>query len=91
MLDQVTRQYSQEAFALCGMEQYRDKYPPVLPARENAFPILPDLAEKLGLNPDILVTSGPMDVSACALGSGVIDPGDCCSIIGTGGTARDGY
>ena len=83
LLDQVTRQYSQEAFALCGMEQYRDKYPPVLPARENAFPILPDLAEKLGLNPDILVTSGPMDVSACALGSGVIDPGDCCSIIGT--------
>ena len=29
------------------------------------------------------MTSGPMDVSACALGSGVIEPGHCCSIIGT--------
>ena len=31
----------------------------------------------------MLVTSGPMDVSACALGSGVIEEGHCCSIIGT--------
>ena len=60
-----------------------DKYPPVLSAKENAFRIDAGLAEKLGLNPEILVTSGPMDVGACALGSGVIEPGCCCSIIGT--------
>lgn len=82
-LDQKTRQYLPQAFQICGLEAYMDKYPPVLPARENAFPIDGALAEELGLNPDILVTSGPMDVSACALGSGVVEAGCCCSIIGT--------
>ena len=83
LLDQHTRNYSREAFSLCGLEAYMDKYPPVLRAEENAFPIDEGLARELGLNPRILVTSGPMDVSACALGSGVIAPGHCCSIIGT--------
>lgn len=82
-LDQETRQYSQEAFEICGLSEYRDKYPPVLPAKENAFPIRPELARELGLPQDVLVTSGPMDVAACALGSGVVEDGQCCSIIGT--------
>ncbi len=82
-LNQETRQYSDEVFKLCGLEQYRSKYPPVLPAKENAFPILPELAAELGLHPDILITSGPMDVSACALGSGVVEEGECCTIMGT--------
>lgn len=82
-LDQKKRDYSEEAFEICGLAQYRSKYPPVLSAKENAFRIKEDLAKELNLNPDILVTSGPMDVSACALGSGVTEPGDCCSIMGT--------
>ena len=82
-LDQETRQYSQEAFEICGLSEYRDKYPPVLPAKENAFPIRPERARELGLPQDVLVTSGPMDVAACALGSGVVEDGQCCSIIGT--------
>ncbi len=82
-LDQRSRQYSSEAFRLCGLERYMAKYPPVRSARENAFPIRAALAQELGLNPGIIVTSGPMDVGACALGSGVIEPGCCCSIIGT--------
>lgn len=83
LLDQRTRSYSRQAFELCGLEAYMEKYPPVLSAKENAFLIDEGLARELGLNPGILVTSGPMDVSACALGSGVIAPGHCCSIIGT--------
>ena len=83
LLDPNTRTYDRQAFEICGIERYREKYPPVRSARENAFPIRTELAEALGLTPDILVTSGPMDVSACALGSGVVEPGDCCSIMGT--------
>lgn len=82
-LDQKTRQYSDEAFAICGLSQYQSKYAPILPPKENAFPILPSLAKELGLSDKVLVTSGPMDVSACALGSGVIENGECCSIMGT--------
>jgi sugar (pentulose or hexulose) kinase len=68
---------------LCGIEKYRDKYPPLKTAKENAFDILPELADRWGLSRNITVSSGPMDVSACALGSGVVESGCCCSIIGT--------
>lgn len=82
-LNQETREYMDEAFAVCGLEKYREKYPPVLPAKENAFSITREAAEELGLPEEVLVTSGPMDVSACALGSGVTEAGQCCSIMGT--------
>lgn len=82
-LNQQTRQYDPQVFALCGLEAYMDKYPPVLAAKQNAFRLQKSVANELGLSDKILVTSGPMDVSACALGSGVIEPGHCCSIIGT--------
>ena len=82
-VDQHKRQYLDKTFELCGIEKYRNKYPPLKSAKENAFQILPGLADRLGLSRDTLVTSGPMDVSACALGSGVVNSGCCCSIIGT--------
>ena len=82
-VDQNTRQYMDQAFELCGLEKYREKYPPLKSAKENAFKILPELADELGVSRDVLITSGPMDVSACALGSGVVESGHCCSIIGT--------
>lgn len=82
-LNMHTRDYDKTAFELCGLHKYRDRYPPVLSAKENVFCIQSSVAAELGLNKKIVVTSGPMDVSACALGSGVIEPGHCCSIIGT--------
>ena len=83
LLNQHTGEYLDEAFDVCGILKYRDKYAPVLPPKENASKILPELADDLGLSHDVLVTSGPMDVVACALGSGVVEAGCCCSIIGT--------
>jgi sugar (pentulose or hexulose) kinase len=82
-IDQNTRRYMEEAFRLCGLEKYREKYPPLKSAKENAAPIRSELADAWGLSRKILVTSGPMDVAACALGSGVVESGHCCSIIGT--------
>lgn len=83
LIDPNTRQYLDEAFRICGLEKYRNKYPPIRSAAENAFPVSQKAAEELGLHREVLVTSGPMDVAACALGSGVIERGHCCSIIGT--------
>ncbi len=83
MLDQIKHDYLDRAFELTGIAKYRQKYPPVLPASENAFPLSKQAAELMGLSTDVIVTSGPMDVAACALGSGVIENGHCCSIIGT--------
>ena len=83
LLDQNKRDYLDEAFRICGIEKYRDRYAPILPAKENAGPIRPELAKELGLPEGLLVTSGPTDVDACALGSGVVEKGECCSIMGT--------
>lgn len=82
-IDQKTGEYLPEAFRLCGIEKYMEKYPPIRSGKENAFPVQKRLAEELLIPADVLVTSGPMDVVACALGSGVIEEGHCCSIIGT--------
>lgn len=82
-LDQRSRDYLPEAFEACGLGSYREKYPPVLRASENAFCVRPGLARELGLSDSCVVTSGPMDVAACALGAGVVEPGQCCSIMGT--------
>ena len=49
LLDQKKRDYLDEAFTLCGIEKYREKYPPVKSAKENAFKILPQVAKSMGL------------------------------------------
>lgn len=83
LLDQHKRTYLDEAFSVTGISKYRDKYAPILSAKDNAFKIRSELADELGVSCDLIVTSGPMDVVACALGSGVVERGCCCSIIGT--------
>ncbi len=78
-----TRQYDDALFKLYGLEQYRDLYPEIVEPTASQKPLIKDVADKLGLTTDTLVTCGPMDVTACAIGSGVVGNGDCCSIIGT--------
>ncbi len=83
LIDLEKQEYSQEAFEICGIGQYRSKYPPIKKTKEAKGVIQKDIAAKLGLPEETLVTSGPMDVVACALASGVTQSGECCSIIGT--------
>ena len=82
-LNMKTRDYDDRLFEIFGLQKYRDKYPPVKSSKENAAQISAKTAEEMGLSSKVLVTSGPMDVSACALGSGVVEKAHCCSILGT--------
>ncbi|MCK4284091.1 MAG: carbohydrate kinase, partial [Candidatus Brocadiae bacterium] len=68
-----------------GIEDLFPKFPPVLPSEENSAGIRPDVAEGLGLPADLAVVSGPMDVAACALGTGAIDHGQASTVLGTAG------
>jgi sugar (pentulose or hexulose) kinase len=78
-----TREYDDQLFKLYGLGKYRDRYPKIVESLDSAQPISVGLAEALGLPESTLVTNGPMDVAACAIGAGVVGDGDCCSIIGT--------
>jgi erythritol kinase (D-erythritol 1-phosphate-forming) len=85
MLRMSTRQYDLELFRIFGIEDLFSKFPAVRPTGENVAPILPYIAEELGVAKDTPVGSGPMDVAACALGTGAIEHGQACSILGTAG------
>ncbi len=77
------RNYDKRLFELFGIEEFFHLYPIANPSEENNATISEDLAKELGLSSDLMISSGPMDVSACALGGGAIYHGQACSIIGT--------
>ena len=83
MLNMSTRQYDDRLFEIFGMQKYRSKYPAVLACEDNYGQLLAEIALEIGLKPGTLVASGPMDVTACALGTGAIKNGQACTILGT--------
>ncbi len=85
MLRMSTRQYDAEIFRIFGIEDLFAKFPPVLPSEENYASIRPRVAESLGLPADLTIVAGPMDVAACALGTGAIEHGQASSVLGTAG------
>lgn len=78
-----TRKYDDELFKIFGLYEYRDKFPDAGPSEENTGNILKSIAEELNLNKDVVIGSGPMDVSASALGGGAVYHGQACSILGS--------
>ncbi|MEV8565270.1 FGGY-family carbohydrate kinase [Streptomyces sp. NPDC051322] len=81
-LDPVTRTYSTEALAACGIgDQARLLPAPAVPGTVLALD--PQGAGLLGLPVGLPVTAGPYDLPACAVGSGVRDVGDGLLIVGT--------
>ncbi|HXX23592.1 MAG TPA: FGGY-family carbohydrate kinase [Terriglobia bacterium] len=85
MLRMSTRQYDPELFRIFGIEELYPKFPPVKPTQENVGALLPEIAADLDLPNGLTIGSGPMDVAACALGTGAIEHGQASSILGTAG------
>ncbi len=83
LLNAKTRQYDDELFRLFGLETYRDRFPQIRPTKDNKCTISEESAEKFELSEDVLIVGGPMDVPACALGSGAIHNGQAATTIGT--------
>ncbi|MET9515628.1 FGGY-family carbohydrate kinase [Streptomyces sp. NPDC002994] len=81
-LDPVSRTYSPEALAACGIEEQARLLPaPAAPGTVLALDA--HGAELLGLPMGLPLTAGPYDLPACAIGSGVRDVGDGLLIVGT--------
>ncbi len=85
MLRMTSRQYDPELFRIFGIEDLFSKFPAVKPSQENVAPVLSSVAGELGIPKDVPIGSGPMDVAACALGSGAIEHGQASTILGTAG------
>ena len=85
LLRMSSRQYDKKLFEIFGIEELYSKYPEVKSATENTGIIKPELANELGLPKNVVIGSGPIDVAACALGSGAIEKGQASTILGTAG------
>lgn len=85
MLRMASRQYDPELFKIFGIEDLFPMFPALKPTIENVGTLLPDVASDLELPGGLAVGSGPMDVAACALGTGAIEHGQASSILGTAG------
>ena len=77
------RSYSDQVFALLGLDAWRHLLPPAHASYDNKAPLRHSVADELGLEPGTPVVAGPFDVAAAALGVGALEAGDACSIIGT--------
>ncbi|MFF2652269.1 FGGY family carbohydrate kinase [Streptomyces sp. NPDC058045] len=81
-LEPRRRVYSPEALAACGIPDAARLLPP--PAAPGTVLALDARgAALLGLPEGLPLTAGPYDLPACALGSGVREPGDGLLIVGT--------
>lgn len=71
-----------ELFGRCGVGAYVDRLPKIV-SDDAWFPLLPSIAEQVGLPAEIPVTMGATDIVAAVLGAGATDPGQAVTILGT--------
>src|SRR5215208_8376490 len=82
-LDVRTRRYDREILRLCGLERWERLLAPVDPAPGPLRPLSAEGSELTGLPEGTPIHSGPFDLPASAIGSGVDEPGEGLIILGT--------
>lgn len=75
--------YDDRMLALYGLEDAREKLPPIVQPTEIIGHVTEDAAATTGLAVGTPVVGGLFDVIASALGSGVVKPGQASIIVGT--------
>lgn len=82
-LDITTGTISDDLLESYGLSEVRSLVPAVLHDDELTRPLLPDVAERLGLPAGIPVTLAAYDVVSTAFGGGSVAPGSAFCILGT--------
>ena len=82
-LDVAKRDWSDEVLAATGLS--RSHMPALIEGSENSGTLLPEIAEKWGLSPEVMVAGGGGDNAASAVGVGAVNPGDAFISLGTSG------
>lgn len=82
-LDIAEVEYSQALLQLYGLADQARLLPPLLDAKSSVQPLIPSVAERVGLPVGIPVVLAPYDVVTAAAGSGAVANGDGFCILGT--------
>ena len=84
LLDVENKCWSEEMLEICGIR--RSQMAELHESYDIIGTLLPDVAEKLGLSPDVTVVAGAGDNAAAAVGTGCLKEGQCNVSLGTSGT-----
>ncbi len=76
--------WSKEMLAICGVKE--SQMAKVFESYEKIGVLLPSVAKKLGLPPNVVVAAGAGDNAAAAVGTGTVGEGACNISLGTSGT-----
>ena len=83
LFDLPGQAYSDDLLEAFGIPEIRTALAPPVASHEVIGRVTTEAARATGLKAGIPVVGGIFDVSACALGTGAIDPGQACIIAGT--------
>lgn len=78
-----TQGYSRDALGLFGLEALAGRLPDIIASTATAGSVTPEAAEASGLAAGLPVVVGLHDVTAAAVGLGMIDVGDLAMVAGT--------
>ena len=84
LLDVKNKCWSKEMLELCRLRE--DQMPQLFESYEIVGPLLPQIAEKLGLPRNVRVAAGAGDNAAAAVGTAAVGEGACNISLGTSGT-----
>jgi L-xylulokinase len=83
LINNSTKKYDETILKLLGIPEMTPCLPEILKSFQVAGIVTQQAAEKSGLEPGIPVVGGMFDVTANAIGSGLVRPGQFCTIAGT--------
>lgn len=83
LLNLHTAGYDDGLLSLYGLEDLKDKLPPLCSSLDIAGCVTPEAAAQTGLAPGTPVVGGMFDIDACALAVNVTDEENICMIAGT--------
>ncbi len=84
LLDVKNKCWSKEMLKICGIRE--DQLPKLYESYEVTGTLKPDVAEELGLSPQVKIIAGAGDNAAAAVGTGTVGDGRCNISLGTSGT-----
>ncbi|MQA03193.1 MAG: carbohydrate kinase [Streptosporangiales bacterium] len=82
-LDVLQGTYADELLDLYGMPWARRLLPPLRHDDDRVAPVRPEAATALGIAPDTPVVLSSYDIASTAIGVGVVDDRQACSVLGT--------
>lgn len=83
LLNLTTKSYDRDLLKLYGIEEIYDALPPLKKSSDVCGFLTKEVAEKVGLNENVVVAGGMFDIDSCCIAMNITDSKNLCVIAGT--------